>query len=174
MRAWILTSCLLVATPAWATEPGAVGKSREERAHGPSIVSGKAEEEVRKAEQAFAKAFADRDQAAFFAFVLEDAHFLGPRRTLSGREQVRQVWSNFFADKVAPFSWAPERVHSNGAGDLVLSMGPITSKDGQPMGQYVSIWRRQKDGTWKVAFDGPGMPPPCPVTPEDAAPKQKP
>ena len=50
MRAWILWSCLLAA-PVWATEPRAVGKSREEPAQGPSVVSGKAEEEVRKAEQ---------------------------------------------------------------------------------------------------------------------------
>ena len=174
MRAWILSSCLLAASPAWATEPRNVGKSREEPAQGASLASGRAEEEVRKAERAFARAFADRDQAAFFALVLDDAHFLGPRRTLSGKAQVREVWGRFFEDKVAPFSWEPERVHSNGSGDLVLSMGPITSKDGQPMGQYVSIWRKQKDGTWKVAFDGPGMPPPCPAPPEDGAAKQKP
>lgn len=136
----------------------------------PAGVAAAAEEEVRKAERAFAKAFADRDQAAFFAFVLDDAHFLGPGGTLSGRDQVKEVWSRFFAEKTAPFAWEPRRVHANAAGDLALSMGPITAKDGQPLGQYVSIWRRQQDGSWKVAFDGPGLPPPCPAA-ED--PKKK-
>ena len=41
---------------------------------------------VRKAEFAFAKAFADRDAAKFFSFVADDATFVGPG-TLSGKKR---------------------------------------------------------------------------------------
>jgi len=48
-----------------------------------SAAASEAVDELRRAEMAFAKAFADRDQAKFFSFVLDDATFLG-FRTLSG------------------------------------------------------------------------------------------
>ncbi len=124
-------------------------------------------DQVRQAETAFAKAFADRDQAKFFAFVAEDATFLGPNETLSGKEKMREVWSGFFRDPKAPFSWRPERVVLNGAGDIGLSTGPVFDPSGKQVGNYSSIWRKQKDNTWKVIFDGPGAPV-CPPTPSSA------
>ncbi|MBC8647785.1 MAG: nuclear transport factor 2 family protein [Thermoanaerobaculia bacterium] len=114
--------------------------------------------EVKAAEAAFAAAFADRDQAKFFSFVAEDAVFLSPGETLTGKPQVVQGWSRFFQGASAPFSWRPERVVANGAGDLGLSLGPVFDPAGKQVGNYSSVWRKQKDGTWKVIFDGPGSP----------------
>lgn len=112
--------------------------------------------EVRQAEIAFAKAFADRDPVKFFGFVAEDAHFLSSGRTLSGKEEVKSVWSGYLKDKRAPFSWSPERVVVNARGDLGLSTGPVLDASGRHVGDYSSIWQRQSDGGWKVIFDGPG------------------
>ena len=119
---------------------------------------------VKDAETAFAKAFADRDQAKFFAFVAEDAHFLSPNRTLDGKFQVVETWSRFFKDSTAPFSWRPERVVVNATGDIGLSTGPVLDASGKHIGNFSSVWQRQKDGGWKVLFDGPGSP----VCPPDA------
>jgi ketosteroid isomerase-like protein len=127
-----------------------------------------AAEEVRQSEVAFAKAFADRDQEAFFRFVADDATFLDARNTLAGKPAVRKAWAGLFAVKTAPFSWRPERVVTNAAGTLGLSTGPVHDRDGKHVGNYSSVWMKQADGTWKVVFDGPGSPPPCPA----AAPKQ--
>ena len=120
------------------------------------LLAADAAEEAKKAETAFAKAFADRDQEAFFALVADDAHFIGPKRILSGKGEVREVWSKFFADARAPFSWSPERVVANAAGDIALSTGPIRDPAGNHIGDFSSVWRRQPDGSWKVIFDGPG------------------
>ena len=117
--------------------------------------------EVRQAETAFAKAFADRDQEKFFSFVTEDAHFLSAKRTLTGKKEVREVWSKFFADAKAPFSWTPERVVTTAKGDIGLSIGPIHDPDGKLIGYFSSVWQRQADGSWKVIFDGPGSALPC-------------
>jgi ketosteroid isomerase-like protein len=114
--------------------------------------------EVRDAEMAFAKAFADRDQAKFFAFVTDDANFLGPNRTLTGKAQVVEAWSRFFKDPAAPFSWKPERIAMNGPGDIGLSTGPVLDAAGKHVGNFSSVWQKQKDGSWKVIFDGPGGP----------------
>lgn len=121
---------------------------------GPSAAA----DEVRAAETAFAKAFADRDRAAFFFFVAEDAHFLSAARTLSGKAQVVEGWSAYFQDARAPFSWRPERVVVNAAGDVGLSTGPVYDSAGSRIGTFSSVWRRDKDGKWKVLFDGPGAP----------------
>ena len=127
-----------------------------------------APDEVRNAEVAFAKAFADRDQTAFFRFVLDDATFLGPARTLAGKKAIVGRWSRFFASPQAPFSWGPERVAVNAAGTIGETAGPVFDADGHHIGNFNSVWIKQPDGTWKVLFDGPGSPA-APFA-EDAAP----
>ena len=118
-------------------------------------------DEVRNAELAFAKAFADRDQAKFFSYVLDDASFLSAGGTLSGKKAVMERWSRFFAGPQAPFSWAPDRVAVNAAGTIGLSAGPVFDASGNHVGNFNSTWVKQSDGTWKVLFDGPGSPSAC-------------
>ena len=125
-------------------------------------------EEVRQAEIAFAKAFADRDQAKFFGFVLDDASFLAPLRTMSGKQAITDRWSRFFSGPEAPFSWGPERVAVNKAGTVGLSTGPVFDPKGSHAGNYSSVWLKQPDGSWKILFDGPGSPAACLAA--DAAP----
>jgi ketosteroid isomerase-like protein len=127
-----------------------------------SMFAADAAEEARKSETAFAKAFASQDQEKFFSFVAPDAQFLGPRRVLSGKAKVREVWSHFFEGHKAPFSWAPDRVVANAAGNLALSTGPIHDDEGNLIGNYASIWQKEADGSWRIIFDGPGSGPPCP------------
>lgn len=115
-------------------------------------------EQVRDAELAFARAFANRDKAAFFAMVADDATFLSPGTTSSGKEQVIKSWSRYFESAEAPFSWAPDRVSVSADGNLGLSTGPVYGADGVHAGDYISTWRREKNGSWKIVFDsnGPG------------------
>jgi ketosteroid isomerase-like protein len=120
----------------------------------------RASDEVRGAEIAFAKAFADRDKPLFLSMVAEDANFIGPNRTLAGRSAVAEGWAQLLDSPEPAFSWGPERVAVNGDGTLGLSTGPIKDKEGKVVGHYSSIWQRQADGSWKVIFDGPGCPQP--------------
>lgn len=113
-------------------------------------------EEVRQAEIAFAKAFADRNAETFFALVADDANFLGGLSTQKGKAQVVERWSRFFKASDAPFSWGPERVVVNGNGTLGLSTGPVFDPAGKHIGNYASIWQKQGDGAWKIIFDGVG------------------
>jgi pimeloyl-ACP methyl ester carboxylesterase/ketosteroid isomerase-like protein len=114
--------------------------------------------EIRNAEIAFAKAFADRDKDKFFSFVADDATFLS-MVTLNGKAQVVERWSRFFTGPEAPFSWAPERVSVSADGALGLSTGPVFGADGVHSGNYLSTWRKEKDGTWKILFDSSGPSP---------------
>ena len=120
-----------------------------------SLLAG-AVEDVRQTELAFAKAFADRDKAKFFSFVLDDATFLSAGRTLEGKQQVVAGWSPFFDGPRAPFAWAPDRVTVSADGTLGLSSGPVFDPDGNHAGSFMSTWRKQSDGSWKIVFDGSG------------------
>jgi ketosteroid isomerase-like protein len=115
-----------------------------------------AADEVRNVELAFAKAFAQQDAAKFFGYVADDATFLAARVTLVGKAEVVSRWTPFFSEKVAPFTWKPERVYVNGDGTIGLSTGPVFDKDGNQAGIYSSVWRKNANGEWKIIFDGPG------------------
>jgi ketosteroid isomerase-like protein len=112
----------------------------------------KAAEQVRSREIAFAKSMADRDHAAFAAFVSEEALFLGPT-VLRGRQAVAEGWRPFFEGPQAPFSWKPERVEVIDSGTLAISTGPVRGPDGQRVGTFNSTWRLEPDGQWRVVLD---------------------
>jgi ketosteroid isomerase-like protein len=66
----------------------------------------------------------------------------------------------------ATLTWKPSFASASAAGDLGYTWGRYEYRDraadGRPVvetGTYVTIWRRQADGTWRVALDG-GQPDP--------------
>jgi ketosteroid isomerase-like protein len=112
------------------------------------------------AETAFAAHSVREDmRAAFLANFAEDGVF------------VRAGWTPAnvsLRDQPSPpivLDWRPAYVETAGSGDFGLSTGPwkITSKS-QPgaaptYGQFVSVWKREGSGPWKVAVDlGVGHP----------------
>ena len=123
-------------------------------------------EAVRQSEIAFAGAVAANDPMRFAAMIDADAVFVGAAVT-RGRAAIVEAWKVFFGPERPEFTWRPEIVELSGDGTLGMTRGPWTMKgtgpDGQPFersGIFNSIWRKQPDGTWKVAFDMgcPGCP----------------
>lgn len=113
--------------------------------------------QVRAAETAFAKTMADRDHLAFATHVADEAVFFG-RQVQRGKAAVVAAWKPFFDGPTAPFSWAPESVEVLDSGTLALSSGPVRDPSGKQTGVFNSVWRREKDGKWKIVFDK-GCPP---------------
>jgi len=115
--------------------------------------------QVRDAERAFAKTMADRDHDAFGTFVAEEAVFFGGKDVvLRGRASVMKGWEPLYEGEQAPFSWEPEQVEVLDSGGLALSSGPVRDPQGNQVGTFSSIWRREADGMWRVIFDK-GCPP---------------
>ena len=115
-------------------------------------------DQVRKAESGFARSMADRDYAAFASFLAPEAVFFGGQGVLRGKEAVAAGWKAFFEKPQAPFSWAPAEVEVLDSGTLGMTSGPVYDPGGQRIGTFNSVWRRAKDGTWKIVFDK-GCPP---------------
>ncbi|MBI5279544.1 MAG: nuclear transport factor 2 family protein [Burkholderiales bacterium] len=109
-------------------------------------------EQVRATEIAFARTMADRNLAAFSSFLAEETVFFSPRAT-HGKDAVTQNWSRFYQGPKAPFSWAPDEVEVLKSGSLAISSGPVHDPDGKLIGRFMSIWRLEAPGQWKVIFD---------------------
>jgi ketosteroid isomerase-like protein len=119
-----------------------------------AVTLGNAEltEQLRNAESAFAKTMADRDHAAFTSFLADETVFMG-RKTLRGKAAVAADWKRFYDGARAPFSWKPERVEVLDSGRLGMTSGPVYDENGQRIGTFNSVWRRDKDGRWRIVFD---------------------
>jgi ketosteroid isomerase-like protein len=126
-------------------------------AHAGAQTNEQLQEDVRKAEAAFAKTMADRDHAAFVSFLADEAIFVG-RTKRRGKAQIAEGWKPFYVGKDAPFSWAPETVAVLDSGTLALSSGPVFDPTGKRTGTFNSVWRREKGGRWKIILDN-GCPP---------------
>jgi ketosteroid isomerase-like protein len=110
--------------------------------------------QIAAAESAFAAHSVATDmREAFLAAFAEDSTLLrsGP---VPGREAIKK--------NPAPpieLNWRPAFVYAAASGEIGYSTGPwrITSKNNPSappkFGQFVSVWKRQADGVWKVFID---------------------
>ena len=123
-------------------------------------------EQVRQTETAFAKTMADRDHAAFTSFLADETVFFA-RGVLRGKAAVAASWKRFYEGAQAPFSWRPEAVEVLDSGTLGFSSGPVFNPAGERTGTFNSVWRREKDGRWRIVFDkGCDCPPPPAAKPQ--------
>ena len=113
--------------------------------------------ELRSTETAFAKTMADRDHAAFASFLANETVFFG-RDVLRGKTAVAEAWKHLYEGAAAPFSWAPDSAEVLDSGELGFTSGPVFDPSGKRVGTFNSVWRREKDGKWRIVFDN-GCPP---------------
>lgn len=115
---------------------------------------------IREADSAWSAAAGARDLDRYLSYFAPDASSFRPNApTATGLEAIRKAWMQPFA---APgsISWKIAKVEVSRAGDLGYGFGTYesTSKDakGEPVthrGKYLSVWKKQPDGTWKAVAD---------------------
>jgi ketosteroid isomerase-like protein len=111
------------------------------------------QQQVMETERAFAKTMADRNFAAFTAFIANDAIFFSDSGTLHGKQRIADAWKRFYEKADAPFSWAPEQVEVLESGTLALSTGPVRDANGKIFATFNSVWRLEAPGVWRIVFD---------------------
>jgi ketosteroid isomerase-like protein len=109
--------------------------------------------QVADTERAFAKTMADRDHAAFTAFLADEAVFFTGPTPLHGKDAVAAAWKRFYERPQPPFSWAPADVEVLVSGTLAISSGPVRDPAGKLIATYTSIWRLEAPGVWRIVFD---------------------
>lgn len=120
----------------------------------------KLKDELLAADKAFSEASRkDGIQPAFLRVVANDAKLLSDLHP--GPDGVRSTYMQF--PPTAILTWEPAFVEVSESGDLGYTWGrytlslPNVTKTRTPvvhMGTYVTIWRHQPDGSWKVVLDG--------------------
>ena len=118
------------------------------------------EKEVRALESAMMAAAAEKGAAGYMSFYAEDAVELpNGASMLLGKESIGKTMT-FLDDKNNRLTWSPVHIDVSSSGDLAYSFGNYEfrsiDKDGKPSiehGKYTTIWRKQRDGKWKVVLD---------------------
>jgi ketosteroid isomerase-like protein len=146
---WIAAvGCLTVS--AWA---GAAAQSAADRKA--------AEAAIIKADEDFCQATIDRDVKRFRSLIADDATFGGGTPgQLRGQDAIVKAWAPFFEAGGPTLTWKPTKAEVLVGADVGYSVGTSvrTAKgaDGKvttSRGNYLTVWRKQSDGSWKAVFD---------------------
>ena len=152
---------------------GAITAQKRSRRHATTRVDGAdaARTAMIQTDRDFAKTGAAKDINAFMSFVADDVRLFPDGTMATGKPALRAMWDGGFKDPNWSIHWTPVAAEACSAGDLGYTTGSYEtrslSSDGKPVvrgGSYVTIWRKQLDGTWKVALDI-GSPQPAAVPP---------
>lgn len=118
-------------------------------------VRGRAEPgELMSADSAFAAmSVAQGVKAAFLSYSTDDAILLGAGGPMSeGRQAVGAAFDGFPSGAV--LNWWPVAAAIAESGDLGCTVGEATIASLNRYSKYLTIWRRQRDGSWKFVADG--------------------
>src|SRR5277367_2967949 len=108
----------------------------------------------------FMKAAAEKGSQGYMSYYAEDAAELpNGEHAILGKENIARTMG-FLDDKNNHLTWTPVHADMATSGDLGYTYGTFEfrsiGKDGKASteyGKYVSIWKKQKDGSWKVVMD---------------------
>ncbi|MGK7312988.1 MAG: YybH family protein [Candidatus Longimicrobiales bacterium M2_2A_002] len=109
------------------------------------------------ADRAFAADVAESGADAWAAWFAEDGAMIQEGTgEVRGRAAIRETVAYLDRPGVS-LTWQPDRADLAASGDLGWTTGSYTFRpapDGPPgRGRYVSIWKRQPDGSWRVVMD---------------------
>jgi ketosteroid isomerase-like protein len=122
------------------------------------------------AEADWLKAYQTKNAAAAAAFYAPEGAMLAPNRPrLSGKNALTKFIVKSFRLDHYDIVWHAKKAEVAQSGELGYTSGSYEMSFRQPRGKlyfdkgkYVMVWKKQADGTWKVAFDisNSDLPPP--------------
>jgi ketosteroid isomerase-like protein len=121
-----------------------------------------------KAEADFEKARAEKGLEGWLSFFADDAANVDPGQPIAfGKEEMRKRLEKQWNPNVK-LTWKPAKADVSAAGDLGYTFGTweLTGKsrsgdDVHVTGKYSTVWKKQKDGAWKVVLDLGNADPPA-------------
>jgi uncharacterized protein (TIGR02246 family) len=120
------------------------------------------EQAVKDMEAAWAKAGEAKDADAFASFYAADAVVIvSGAPPMSGKENIHTALKTMFSDPNYTLSFQSTKVSASKGGDMVYSYGtyretvtnPKTKKVQNGAGKYLTVYRKQADGSWKAVAD---------------------
>lgn len=116
---------------------------------------------LRQADADWAKTVAEKNADAFTSSFTADGVVMPPNLpAVNGTDAIRTWVSTQMAMPGFAVTWEPTSAEVAASGDIGYTLGNFTFQtsmpDGSPLndhGKYATIWKKQADGTWKVAVD---------------------
>ena len=117
-------------------------------------------EMLKQLEGEFMRAAGEKGSQGYMSYYADDAVEVPNGATiLAGKANIAKTMG-FLDQKDNRLTWTPVGADISTAGDLGYTYGNYEfrtkDKDGKPVvdhGHYTSIWKKQKDGSWKVVLD---------------------
>ena len=117
------------------------------------------EAEIIEADRALAREFQRTGLAGFISGFTLDGRFIEGGKSHIGPEGIRRALLPAFADSAFDLTWDPVFARVADSGELGYTVGTYEMKSSQEgrvesrQGTYLSVWRRQDDGRWKIEAD---------------------
>ena len=128
---------------------------------------------VKAVEAEMLAAFQAKDAAKLTSHYAPDAMLAVPGRTVKGTEALTKANAEDLADPAFALTFANDKTDVAASGDLAYTSGTYsvtytdsaTKKVVKGAGTYVTVYRKQADGSWKAVADiaTPGAPPAAPA-----------
>jgi len=81
-------------------------------------------------------------------------------KPLAGKQALTEHYKQVFADADLKLSWEPTKGEVFAGGKMGFTVGKYSArykeKDGKAMeqtGTYITVWKKQEDGSWKIVAD---------------------
>ena len=110
------------------------------------------------AERAFAKMSVEQGtRPAFMAFIADDGILFRPKAVKGKQWMIDHPLPP--SDKRSVLNWRPTVAFMAQSGDMGYTAGPWELKDDiknakpNAFGHFITVWKKQKDGSWKFAVD---------------------
>lgn len=147
-----------VTAAALALTLGACGKANEAK---PAADAGIAKQAIQADEAKWNQQFKAKDTEGLADHYTDDAYFVAPGVTADGSTAIRQVYANASVDPAFQVQFASDRIDVGNSGDMAYARGKFTEKytdkkTGKVMsgsGTYITVYKKQTDGSWKVVED---------------------
>jgi uncharacterized protein (TIGR02246 family) len=159
-RASLVTLLVLGSTAACTMQQGVKdgGAEREREAQQSRAAD---EAAIRAASTAWSQAAQAKDLDKAVSLYTDDAIAFQDKGPMTkGKENLREGWKTMLALPGPGLSFAPTVVEVAKSGDMAYEYGlydmVTTDKKGKTndeKGKYVTVWKKQGDGSWKVALD---------------------
>src|SRR5688572_29447448 len=97
-----------------------------------------------------------KDTEKFLSYFAPDASMYVPGMPIAtGSESIRKSWGAMSATPGFSVQWTAGKAGVSTAGDLGYTAGSYESTMGgaSERGKYVTVWKKQSDGRWKVSED---------------------
>jgi ketosteroid isomerase-like protein len=118
------------------------------------------EEVLLSADRAFNDDTATRRLEGWMAYMADDA-VLFSSKPMVGKDAIRAYFQTAFADPAYSLSWQPTRGEMFRSGNMGYTTGRFEQRRKDDKGNnvvnhgnYLTVWQKQPDGSWKVKADG--------------------